>query len=149
MICAWTSFLYQNVSFMFLMTYEYSCLVERVTPIVLSFLVQVQGSLGMNVVSALFSAVGISVLIADFFLYYSCYPYEDCNRFEVRQYLLQFNCIHMKKQFIWTFTNFKWVGIIILVYSVPRWKFDAHLYGLLKKKKNKFSPLFLFLSKLG
>ncbi|KAM9483228.1 membrane-spanning 4-domains subfamily A member 5-like isoform 1-T1 [Clarias gariepinus] len=43
----------------------------------------VQGSLGMNVVSALGSTAGIGLLTTDFFLYYIC-PYPDCYRFEAR-----------------------------------------------------------------
>ncbi|KAK3557637.1 hypothetical protein QTP70_032300 [Hemibagrus guttatus] len=44
----------------------------------------VQGSLGMNVVSAIFSAVGIGVLTTDFFLYYNCAGYAYCYKFEAR-----------------------------------------------------------------
>ncbi|KAF4080280.1 hypothetical protein AMELA_G00168550 [Ameiurus melas] len=44
----------------------------------------VRGSLGMNVVSAVFSAVGMGVLITDFFLYYDCYSNEVCYRFQAR-----------------------------------------------------------------
>ncbi|XP_026765524.3 membrane-spanning 4-domains subfamily A member 4A [Pangasianodon hypophthalmus] len=44
----------------------------------------VKGSLGMNVVSAVFSAVGIGVLTTDLFLYYYCNSYEDCYRFMAR-----------------------------------------------------------------
>ncbi|XP_046711151.1 membrane-spanning 4-domains subfamily A member 8-like [Silurus meridionalis] len=44
----------------------------------------VQGSLGMNVVSALMSAAGIGVLTTDLFLQYYCYSYQDCYRFEAR-----------------------------------------------------------------
>ncbi|XP_017336261.1 membrane-spanning 4-domains subfamily A member 4A [Ictalurus punctatus] len=43
----------------------------------------VQGSLGMNVVSAVFSAVGIGVLITDFFLYHNCYT-SECYSFQAR-----------------------------------------------------------------
>ncbi|XP_046709658.1 membrane-spanning 4-domains subfamily A member 18-like isoform X2 [Silurus meridionalis] len=43
----------------------------------------VKGSLGMNVVSAVFSAVGIGVLTGDFFLYYYCNQYS-CSMFEAR-----------------------------------------------------------------
>ncbi|TTI92387.1 Membrane-spanning 4-domains subfamily A member 12 [Bagarius yarrelli] len=48
-----------------------------------SSLVQVQGSLGMNVVSAIFSASGIGLLITDFFITYNCFGGEDCYRLEV------------------------------------------------------------------
>ncbi|KAI5613744.1 membrane-spanning 4-domains, subfamily A, member 17A.6 [Silurus asotus] len=44
----------------------------------------VQGSLGMNVVSALMSAAGIGVLTTDLFLQYYCYSYQECYRFEAR-----------------------------------------------------------------